>query len=229
LSELQKEIETLISSHQTSMSKYQIDHFVIGEKMTPYRILKQILLELESRYRNLDDVKDELTIHKIKAKKLKKKISKEKDEDDKAILDVKLRKKQREIKSLEKSQLNNEYEIKTLEEQYRNIKAQYPDTQALLTDEAEEQIYWVNKFIKEAQVDIMTGGRIGKGVLDAIMTLPEELQNVVVQNAVAQAASSNGFISAVEDHHIDALKESKKVALQLSTVIGQKIDEDEEK
>lgn len=218
MTELNKEIKNLIDIHHTSMTQYQIDHFVVGEKMTPYRILRQILMELETRYVNLELTKKDQKIEIIKIKQLKS-ILDSLEGFDKEIQELEIEKKELELNSISKTIFNTEYEINVLENQYKKLKEQYPDMKSVLTDPDGEEEYWINKFIKEAQVDIMTTGRVGKGVLDAIMSLPNEHQQFIINHAVSQATNSNVYISGVEDLILKEIRDEKKGKLMLDTLI----------
>lgn len=218
MTELNKEIKNLIDIHHTSMTQYQIDHFVVGEKMTPYRILRQILMELETRYVNLELTKKDQKIEIIKIKQLKSTLD-SLEGFDKEIQELEIEKKELELNSISKTIFNTEYEINVLENQYKKLKEQYPDMKSVLTDPDGEEEYWINKFIKEAQVDIMTTGRVGKGVLDAIMSLPNEHQQFIINHAVSQATNSNVYISGVEDLILKEIRDEKKGKLMLDTLI----------
>lgn len=218
MSELNHEIKALIDIHHTSMTQYQIDHFVVGEKMTPYRILRQILMELETRYVNLELTKKDQKIEIIKIKQLKS-ILDTLEGFDKEIQELEIEKKELELNSISKTIFNTEYEINVLENQFKKLKEQYPDMKSVLTDPDGEEEYWINKFIKEAQVDIMTTGRVGKGVLDAIMSLPNEHQQFIINHAVSQATNSNVYISGVEDLILKEIRDEKKGKLMLDTLI----------
>ena len=218
MSELNHEIKALIDIHHTSMTQYQIDHFVVGEKMTPYRILRQILMELETRYVNLELTKKDQKIEIIKIKQLKSTLD-TLEGFDKEIQELEIEKKELELNSISKTIFNTEYEINVLENQYKKLKEQYPDMKSVLTDPDGEEEYWINKFIKEAQVDIMTTGRVGKGVLDAIMSLPNEHQQFIINHAVSQATNSNVYISGIEDLILKEIRDEKKGKLMLDTLI----------
>lgn len=218
MSELNHEIKALIDIHHTSMTQYQIDHFVVGEKMTPYRILRQILMELETRYVNLELTKKDQKIEIIKIKQLKSTLD-SLEGFDKEIQELEIEKKELELNSISKTIFNTEYEINVLENQFKKLKEQYPDMKSVLTDPDGEEEYWINKFIKEAQVDIMTTGRVGKGVLDAIMSLPNEHQQFIINHAVSQATNSNVYISGVEDLILKEIRDEKKGKLMLDTLI----------
>ncbi len=225
VSETRAEIEKLIFNQPTTMSKYQIDNFVINDKMTDYKILKQILLELGTRYTGIDEMVLDTKIEELKLKQMQETKGNMHKGVARDIHDLEMQKQENKIKVFKKTLRNNVYEIGIMEENYKKLKSVHDNPQALLDDETGEEIYWVNKFIKEAQIDIMTGGRIGKGVLDAIMALPENLQQVIITNAISQAANNNGYISSTENDVIAKIKDSKKVQLMLSTVVGEKIEE----
>lgn len=223
MNNIQDEIHKLINIHQTSMTQYQIDNFVIGEKMTPYRILKQILLELETRYRNLKISELDLKIEKLRIKKMKEELKTIDDTIYKEIQELEIEKKEIDLSGIEKTIFNNKFEINVIEMQYKKLKDTNPDLEKLLFDQHGEEEYWINKFVKEAQIDIMTTGRIGKGVLDAIMSLPTNIQNFILNNAIGQAANSNIYISAVEDHYLSDIKEKQAGELMLDTIV-KKVD-----
>lgn len=225
MAELQQEIQKLINTHQTSMTQYQIDHFVVGEKMTPYRILRQILMELETRYRNLEITKRDKKIEELRIKQAKARMDKTTDAIDKEIQELEIEKREIDLDSISKTELNTVYEINVLEAQFQKLKSEFGDMSQVLNDPNGEEEYWINKFIKEAQVDIMTTGRVGKGVLDAIMSLPNEHQHFIIQNAVSQAANSNMYISGVEDHTINMVKDAQKVELMLDTIVKKSTEE----
>lgn len=225
VSETRGEIEKLIFDQPTTMSKYQIDNFVISDKMTDYKILKQILLELGTRYVGLDEMEIDIKIEKLTLKQMQETKGNMHKGIARDIHDLEMQKQENKIKQFEKSLRNTKYEIGIMEANYSKIKAVHENPQALLDDETGEEIYWVNKFIKEAQIDIMTGGRIGKGVLDAIMSLPEHLQQVIITQSISQAANNNGFISAAENTVIEKIKEKKEVQLMLNTIVGAKVED----
>lgn len=220
------EIEDLISKHHTSMSQYQIDHFVVGEKLTPHRILRQILLELETRYKNLKLYQTDIKIEELEVKLLEQEVL-TCNGIDKEIKELKIFRRNVEIDALKKNVTNMEYEIGVLEKEFSVLKEKCGDMEQLLLDENGEEEYWINKFIKEAQVDIMTTGRIGKGVLDAIMSMPQEHQNLIVQNAVSHAASSNVYISQIEQASLKGLREDS-TKLMLDTLVVKSDEEDSE-
>lgn len=215
------EIEKLIFSQPTTMLKYPINNFVVTEKMTDHKILKQILLELGTRYTGYDAIKIDVQIADLELEQMQLDLEQLSDMQYK-IAALNIKKKEAIIYGLNRTIRNHEYELKVLEYNYIKLKDRNPDTQAILADETGEEIYWVNKFIKEAQTYIMTGGRIGKGVLDAIIMLPEQLQKVIVENAMTQVSNSNGFIGFTENRIIETIKEYNK-----SDSLMQKIEDEE--
>ena len=225
VSETRAEIETLIFNQPTTMSKYQIDNFVISDKMTDYKILKQILLELGTRYVGYDELQLDLKIEELNLQFMQETKGNMHKGIKRDIHDLEMQKQENKIKAFKKTLRNNEYEIALMEANYAKVKAVHEIPQALLDDETGEEIYWVNKFIKEAQIDIMTSGRIGKGVLDAIMTLPENLQQIIITQSIAQAANNNAVVSSIENEVIKDIKDKKQIKLMLNTIVGEKIED----
>lgn len=220
------EIKELISTQTTCMSEYQINHFVIGEKMTNYRILKQLLMELDTRYTNYETMKLDEEIEQLELEEMEEEYLKMEEGTSKKIYKLNIEKKKLVAQSIKKTFENYIYEISILENNMQKLKAELGDLNQVLNDDTGEEIYWVNKFIKEAQIDIMVSGRLGKGVLDAIMTLPEHLQQVIVHTAITQSTRANTYMTAVEYNVHDTLKEADSdLKLSLATVVGQRASE----
>jgi len=206
---IRKNIEELIEYQPSTMSKYQINNFVIGDKITLTKKLKQILLELNSRYTNYDILQIDLKEIVLKHKKLQRKLKKFQDSNEYKfeLIQCKLERLEIKKRSLLKTINNTAFEIEVFEKDYETIFTDIDNLKSLLDDEMNEQDYWNNKFIKEAQIDIMTTGRIGKGVLDAIMVLSNENQSFIINNAVGQAALANNSIHSIEVSTLKQIKE----------------------
>jgi len=216
---MKNEIEKLIKKQSTTMSKYQIDNFVINDKMTSYKILKQILLELGTRYSGLEDLELDIESADLELELLESELTDiTKDSIEYKLKKIEIKKQLKAIKTLSKTLSNYMYEIKILEDNFAKIK-EIGDPETILNDEKGEEIYWVNKFVKEAQIDIMTSGRIGKGILDAILMLDEKLQKTIIDNAISQATLSNLYLSSVENEVISNIKEINKPSLMLNQLV----------
>lgn len=217
--ETREEIKELISTQPTCMSEYQIEHFVIGDKMTNYRIIKQILMELDTRYVNFETMKIDKELVALELEELEFEHAELSEGFPKRKIGFLIQKKEIEIAALLKTFDNYIFELNILENNLMKMKAALGDLAPILNDKDGEEIYWVNKFVKEAQIDIMVSGRIGKGVLDAIMALPERLQEVIVQTAIGQATGSNAYMNAVE-HKVHETMKGEKITLSLNNIVG---------
>jgi len=221
---MRNEIEELIEAQSTTMSEYQIDKFVINDKMTNYRMLKQVLLELGTRYGGLEDLELDLEMEDLVFEGLNEDLC---DLEDGSISFkmklVEIKKQKIKLKTLKKTLSNYKYEINVFEANFDRLKEQ-GDPKTILADEKGEELYWINKFIKEAQIDIMTGGRIGKGILDAILMLDDSTQKLIVDSAISQATASNLYLSASENAYIKQISQDNGLipALQLNELIKKK-------
>jgi len=220
---MKKEIEALIQSQSTTMTGYQIDNFVINDKMTPYKMLKQILLELGTRYAGLEDLELDTEEESLILEQLTNDLSNfEVNSIPYKLHNVKIKKQKKKMKELNKTLSNYMYEINILEANFEKIK-KLGNPIDIINDKNGEEIYWTNKFIKEAQIDIMTNGRIGKGILDAILMLDENTQMNIINSAIAQAMHSNLYLSATENKVIKNIKNSQlQPSLKLNEIVEKK-------
>jgi len=204
-----KQVKDLIEKIPSTMSQYQIENFVVQDKITDFRMLKQLLLELSVRYSNKENYELDLEEKEVELEKLKE-----------------------ELNNLFKRYDRKLKEIEIFENKFKEISKNYDDLETFLMDQKNEEIYWINKFIKEAQIDIMTTGRIGKGLLDAILMLPEKTQLTIIHNAIDQAMKSNLYLEQVEQETIkkaeqELLSGNEVRKLLLNNVLGEKRVDDE--
>jgi len=203
------EIEALIEKHSTSMTKFQIRHFVIGDKITNYRIIKQLLMEIEIRYNAVDEEKLNLKENEIKIAKFNNKLSNESDFYEKELIKIDIKRLELEKKNIMKRLLGLEYELEELEKLLNEISNKI-DIEKYINNEEYESEYWINKFVRDAQFDIMTTGRLQKGVLEAISVLPIELQEEIVNKAIMNSTISELYLKNVEEIVINKLNKSNE-------------------
>ena len=227
-----KQVKDLIEKIPSTMSQYQIENFVVQDKITDFRMLKQLLLELSVRYSNKENYELDLEEKEVELEKLKEELNNLFKRYDRKLKEIEIKRKKKEIESLNKTLKNLNYEIEIFENKFKEISKNYDDLETFLMDQKNEEIYWINKFIKEAQIDIMTTGRIGKGLLDAILMLPEKTQLTIIHNAIDQAMKSNLYLEQVEQETIkkaeqELLSGNEVRKLLLNNVLGEKRVDDE--
>lgn len=182
------ELEKII---EPAMSDFQMRHFVVDEQITPYRKLKQIILEMRARAEvkvmaELD--RDEFA---IKMKKAIRDVEKETDDLEK------------ELKQLEVKRLS--YHLDRAEARLKQVDSELTFFDTLLSDisgefggpekivevlsnkeyrELCETEYWEHKFKRLVQGDFLNFGTISRGTFESLMSLSEDTANKIVSEAL---------------------------------------------
>lgn len=178
LNEIDKKILNGALNINSGQSVYQSKYFVANSQLTPYRMIKQCLLELEARHHSWFNIKNKLKRKKIEIKIALRKISETNDDLEKQLIEVDIEDMQHDVDVWERKILQAAEEVYT----YLNIvKEIAKDNEELIEksftyDEQEETKYWVTRMAKQAAMDMIAYGRIGSGNMDSIAMMPEEDQ-----------------------------------------------------
>ena len=164
---LPKEYKDLIFS----MSEFQIKHFVIGSQHNPFRQFKQILLELEVRTTNLEQMSLDMEKNRLERDLAEEKMSLETSPAQKALY-------QHEIKKLDvghenglRSMERTKSEMVFLESILEEFRKEY-DVAALVDKQDEyEHEYWIKRLATQSALELLTVGRIGVGNMEALMQM----------------------------------------------------------
>lgn len=197
--DLKEHALTALQYISTGMSDFQIKHFVIGDKLNIFKIFKQLCMELEVRYEKLEFTLVEKEELELLILQLQNEIERETDTIEIKLIKNKISKKNIELKITSKRIEGLRKEIITLEEEYKILVQKFDVKELIEKQEEYEQQYWVDKLSLEGQFDIMTTGRLGKGLLDALIGLPQEIQTFIVQNSVSNAIKNNFNLKELEN------------------------------
>ena len=178
LSDFDKEIMAYAIHTNMSMTAYQCENFVAkGAGITPWRMVRQAFLELESRYHSYQDIKTSLRKAELIRKKWLRDQAEAVDEIAKEMLQVDIEKNDYDITIWKRKLLQAEREINA----FMDIVKKYADDEKDLQYYAEEnpeeeRKYWIARMAKQAATDVISYGRIGAGNMDSITQMPEEDQ-----------------------------------------------------
>jgi hypothetical protein len=179
----------------SGMTEYQCKHFVADSQLTPWRKVRQSLMELETRYHAYIEIRNSLRKAEILRKKFQQSIEITCDELDKELIAIDMEKNDYDITIWKRKLRQSEYEIKY----FLNIVEEYVDEEHPLEyyteeQEDEERVYWIARMGKQAAMDIVSYGRIGSGNMTSIMDMPEEDQVRALEVAVQYSAMIGGGI-----------------------------------
>jgi len=178
LDELEHEILDGALNLNSGQSQYQSEHFVADSQLTPYRKLKQCLLELETRHHSWHNINNSLKRKLVEIKIAKKQLQETTDELQKELISVDIEDMEHDVKVWNRKIKQASEEVKVFIDLVKKISGGDKEMlkKAYTYDHEEERKYWVTRMAKQAAMDMISYGRIGSGNMDSIAMMPEEDQ-----------------------------------------------------
>lgn len=191
---------SLADSFDTGMTNFQLDKFVLAEQLTPYRLIRQSVIELKARLENSVSLELDIEELDVKIEQLSVPV------DDKFAQRLNIIQRQRHIyektrKEAMLKQLARESHtlastaMEVLGENWKCVD----DFKALLIDPKalykEEQLYWRERFQRGATSDLVNYGTISKGVLEAILLLEPAETIRILKHSVSESVKLSCSIS----------------------------------
>lgn len=194
-----KDFDVLSASMRfdSGMTEYECEHFVADPQLTPWRKVRQALMELETRYHAYMENRNSLRKAEILRKRLNRDMPLLPDELDRELMQIDMEKNDYDIgiwkRKLRQSELELKYFLEIVDK-YVDEENGYPLEYFLTEHEHEEKMYWIARMGKQAAMDIISYGRIGSGNMTTIMDMPEEDQVETLGVAVQYSGMIGGGI-----------------------------------
>lgn len=164
----------------SGQSKYQSEVFVAHSQLTPYRMIKQCLLELEARHHSWFNIDNKLKKKRIEIQMAEREVESEGDDLRRQMIAVDMEDMAHDIKVWERKKIQAEEEVHDYLRLAKKIAVDSGDStiieKAFGYDHEEERKYWITRMAKQAAMDMVSYGRIGSGNMDSIAMMPEEDQ-----------------------------------------------------
>ena len=209
-----KDFDVLSASMRfnSGMTEYECEHFVADPQLTPWRKVRQALMELETRYHAYMENRNSLRKAEILRKRLNRDMPELPDELDRELMQIDMEKNDYDISIWKRKLRQSELELKY----FLNVVEKYVDDEHPLEYYCEEnhqevRMYWIARMGKQAAMDIISYGRIGSGNMTTIMDMPEEDQVETLGVAVKYSGMIGGGID----------KLNKMIAPQLQAQLAQ--------
>lgn len=203
----------------TGMTHFQSKHFVAGSQITPWRQVRQALMELETRYHAYFELRTTLRKAEVQRKMQARAIEHEPDELVREMLQIDLEKIDYDItiwrRKLRQAEIEIDSFLKIVREHVHNEEDLKYFTEM---NEEEERQYWVYRMGKQAALDIIAYGRIGSGNMDSIAMMAYEDQVEVLHKAIQYSGMINANVATIAHdvaEQVAALSESGKLELPL--------------
>jgi hypothetical protein len=210
--EIRKFILENLPKMNLNMSEYQIEKFIINDQLTTYRKIRQIFLELRLRYESLKDMEFDIDIKNLEIKKKERELSNIDDEIEKEIIKLEILKMKRQLFSLQESHKNMMFEIEVFENafnQFLEHEGIEKIKDYIENGEKYEPEFWINKFVRNAALELASTGSINHGLLESISNMELEEQKKVYENTYNQYLMFKQYLNMV--HRIEADKIEKNI------------------
>ncbi len=176
----EKELKIVVGALNMSsnQSEYQNKHFVTASQLTPYRMLKQCMLEIESRHHSWYNVKNKHKRKLVEIQIAKRELENTRDPLTKQLIEIDIEDMENDCRIWERKLMQAEDEMMGFIQQVKQIAGDDEEmlNKAFTYDAEEERQYWVTRMAKQAAMDMVSYGRIGSGNMDSIAMMPEEDQ-----------------------------------------------------
>lgn len=189
------------------MSSFQMDKFVIEDQITPYRKLKQAMIEAKARLETITSIG--FDIEELEVKKLKSVSEKEicDNEFDKRLKDIEYRKFDFELNR--KRVLLNQLEKEAtffLDIVKGVVDTFYGGNESVIRcmadptfQETKESEFWTKKLARSVFSDIVNYNVVSKGVLESLTCLPLEQRKEILNIANEQCVDFNKLMITTRD------------------------------
>jgi len=193
LSELDRHIITNAVIADSGMTQYQCKHFVANSQITPYKQVRQSLMELEVRYHAYQEIKASLRRAEIMRLKWLQQQEHTTDPLDRELIQIDIDKNDYDITIWKRKLRQSEYEMQAFLDVIKQYITKDRDLDYYLqNNEEEERQYWIARMGKQAALDIISYGRVGSGNMDSIAMMAQEDQ----LQALTVAVEYSGLIQA---------------------------------
>jgi len=171
-----------------------MDKFVINENITPYKKLKQAVIEARTRIEVQTTTSFELEELHVKKQKAEFEEMSDPDQFVKKLKNIEVRKLNFEINRttarLSQLQMEAEFFLKQIEkivnENFNSIDAAIESLSDFEYQNEQELEYWTHKLSRSVYSDLINYGTISKGVLEAIACLTDQQQMAILSEAAIQ-------------------------------------------
>lgn len=212
----EKELQIVIGALNMSsnQSEYQNEYFVTASQLTPYRMLKQCMLEIEARHHSWYSIKNKMKRKLIEIKMAKRDLAEfgHQDQLRAELIKIDIEDMENDCRIWERKLMQAEDEMLGFVKQVKKIAGDDDEmlNKAFSYDHEEERNYWVTRMAKQAAMDMVSYGRIGTGNMDSIAMMPEEDQILTLATTLQYNERLMGGLAQISQAVSQGLLENKQ-------------------
>jgi len=184
------------------MTSFQTKYFVVGDGLTPYRMKRQALVEIDSRRSSLHSMIKSQTKAKAELAIIERDIDIESDELRRALIKCEYDDKLYDITVWNHKIPQARRELKEMIDHLRSLLPDNPTVEDIKNisreDPEEERAYWQVRMAKQTATDLIAYGRIGAGQMASIMMMDPKDQEAVVSKAIEYSTKLNNTLDRLD-------------------------------
>lgn len=197
-------------------SEFQNRYFVVNSQVTPYRKLRQAIMEIQTRQNALQKCTISYKRCMNDIDRLRFDYENEEDQFRKKDIQYEL-----ELLFLDRQVWLNKlkqckHEIAGMIKIIKEINPNFADVKDKISNhellEEEEHKYWIARMAKQSALDLLTTGRIQAGNLDSMLMMSPEDQAAVTDLALTYSTAMNhsiGGIKTLAEEKVERMLEGK--------------------
>jgi hypothetical protein len=196
------------------MSEFQMKHFVINDQITPYRQVRQALIEAKGRLENITMIGYDIDELRIKLEKATAEADSSMDDYGRRLATVAKMRHEFEISRKEAMLAQMQREAQFFLDVVAKIAQESGGAEQLVANmndpkfqASEESQFWTRKLARSIFSDLVNFGAVSKGVIEAIENLPIEQRQEILNEASTREVTHQKEIRAIRQQAL-ALKDN---------------------
>tara|TARA_S200002703_G_scaffold22189_3_gene18892 strand:+ start:3332 stop:4198 length:867 start_codon:yes stop_codon:yes gene_type:complete len=219
LNEFDKDLINWTDSQYFGQTEYQNRYFVVNSQVTPWRQIRQAIMEVQTRLNGLQKVTINYKRSLNDIARVKKEMEEEENpfykQDKQYELELLMCDKQIYMNKVQQCKYEISGLLKIIKEHTNGVEDLEVLSEGLLNkenEELEEHKYWIARMAKQCSLDLLTTGRIQAGNLDSMLMMCPEDQAAVTDLAMTYSTAMNiniGKIKAAAEEKVEKMLEGQ--------------------
>jgi len=206
ISDFDSDLVNWSESQYFGQTEYQNKYFVVNSQVTPWRQIRQAVMEIQTRLNGLQKVTINYKRTQNDIERVKHEMEQEEDrfakQDKQYELELLMCDKQIYMNKVQQCKYEIDGLLRIIKEHTGGETDMKKLTETILNkenEELEEHKYWIARMAKQCSLDLLTTGRIQAGNLDSMLMMCPEDQAAVTDLALTFSTAMNINVGKIKE------------------------------
>jgi len=206
ISDFDSDLVNWSESQYFGQTEYQNKYFVVNSQVTPWRQIRQAVMEIQTRLNGLQKVTINYKRTQNDIERVKHEMEQEEDrfakQDKQYELELLMCDKQIYMNKVQQCKYEIDGLLRIIKEHTGGETDMKKLTETILNkenEELEERKYWIARMAKQCSLDLLTTGRIQAGNLDSMLMMCPEDQAAVTDLALTFSTAMNINVGKIKE------------------------------